>query len=81
MKPDSQTAGRYQNLIAIIAVAVLIVFITACSSRQGYEALQGMEQSRCAHGPANQYRECLDRQQMSYEEYQAKANEQEDAKP
>ena len=52
-------------------IALLAGLATGCSTEQAYRSLQSMEQSRCAEWPANLYQECLQHAGMSYREYQA----------
>lgn len=64
MKPLSRTT----------IAASLIVILSACSSGQVYSGLQERERNLCREGPEVEFSECMARQQMSYQEYQATAN-------
>jgi hypothetical protein len=58
-------------------VIAIVGVLAACSDRQVYESLQARERSECAKQPPNLYRACIERADMSYEEYQ-RAREEND---
>ena len=55
----------------ILIVLLFALCCSACSQQQWYYALQEAETSECVNEPANQYQECLARQDMEYDEYAA----------
>ena len=74
-KNQSLSALSCRGLTGLIC-CLMLCSLAACSARQGYAGAQQMEQSRCASGPANQYEACMQRANMSYDEYQQKRAEQ-----
>ncbi len=56
---------------------LLVLAISACSSRQAYEAMQTRERNECLKVPESQYQECMERTSQSYDEYR---REREDLK-
>ena len=60
---------------------LLLCLLAACSTQQVYEGAQSMERSRCANEPANTYRECLERQDTTYREYNRQRAEEEHQQP
>jgi len=57
--------------IKIFLPLIIVCSLASCSAEQVYNNAQGMEKSRCVNGPANDYQDCLERNSMSYEEYEA----------
>ena len=58
-------------LARTLILAVTVLAIAGCSTRQAYYSLQEMEQSRCVDWPAHLYRDCLAASDATYPEYQA----------
>lgn len=52
-------------------IILLFACLASCSAEQAFYGAQSMERDRCVKGPANDYRQCLERNSMSYEEYEA----------
>jgi len=48
---------------------LLVLAISACSSRQAYEAMQTRERNECLKVPESQYQECMERASQSYDEF------------
>jgi hypothetical protein len=46
-----------------------IGLLPACSTEQVYEGARQMQQSQCVNEPAINYQQCLERSDMSYDEY------------
>jgi len=65
----------FPRSMKIIPLVLLVCCLAACSAKQVYEGGMGMERSKCAQGPANEYRNCMERSDMSYEEYEAARKE------
>ncbi len=54
-----------------IILLILCLLTSACSSQQLYGTLQAVEIGRCVDGPANDYRDCMQRNSLEYSEYAA----------
>ncbi len=65
------------NASKIIISALFSIVLANCSARQTYDGLQQNARNECAKS-ANQaqYRECMERTNMSYAEYEQKRKEQ-----
>ena len=62
----------------VLLTGLFLVFaMSACSSRQAYEAMQTRERNECLKVPESQYQECMERTSQSYDEYR---REREDLK-
>jgi len=61
----------------MIIFALFSIVLANCSAQQTYEGLQQNARNECAKS-ANQaqYRECMERTNMSYAEYEQKRKEQ-----
>ena len=61
------------TLLLYFAFAMLL--IPSCSSKQVYEGLRDRQRVECQQLPKSEYEECLERVDMSYEEYRRKRGE------
>lgn len=63
-----------------VLVALLIVFLACgCTSRELYRYGQEHQREQCRNGPPSNYDECMKRANESYETYQRKRREVEEA--
>jgi hypothetical protein len=53
-----------------IPLCLAVLFLAACSSRGFYEGVQTSNRQQCAMLPPSQYDECMERNSLSYEEYE-----------
>ncbi|KPJ93935.1 MAG: hypothetical protein AMJ55_07150 [Gammaproteobacteria bacterium SG8_15] len=53
----------------LFAGLLLVIAMSACSSRQAYEAMQTRERNECLTVPESQYQECMERTTRSYDEF------------
>ena len=56
----------------VVVLSVLsIIAISSCTNKQIYEAVQPKyDEAECSKLPRPQYEECLERETMSFEEYE-----------
>ena len=64
------------KLPKILFLALIVIFVIgACSNRAIYNNFQINNRNDCAKQPESQYEECMERSNMSYEEYERKRKE------
>lgn len=61
--------------IVILIMMVFIFFIQACSSRQWYETVHQNQRIQCQKVPYNEYAECMERANETYDQYKRKRDE------
>ena len=61
--------------VAVTAVGMLAVVISACSSQQYYEGLKAGQRSQCLEYPVSEYNDCIDETTTGYEDYQHQRKE------
>ncbi len=55
---------------AVTAMSVSLLMNAGCSAKGGYEAVRYTNRINCAKLPQPQYEECLQNNNMDYEEYE-----------
>ena len=53
----------------LFADLLLVLAMSACSSRQAYDAMQARERNECLKVPESQYQDCIERTSQSYAEF------------
>lgn len=56
-------------------IIFVVIFSSACSSRQVYDALQNNQKFQCQQFPQPEYLDCKERVNESYDDYSRKRNE------
>ena len=52
-----------------------IIFVSGCSSRQWYETVHQNQRLQCQKVPYNEYAECMERANETYDSYKQKRDE------
>ncbi|MCC5854099.1 MAG: hypothetical protein JJU10_00265 [Idiomarina sp.] len=67
---------KHQRRIYVVLAMLACVFgLQGCTSKQLYEAAHENRRNECRKLPLQQQRECFERYDMSYEEYERKRRE------
>ncbi len=66
------------NIIAVISVALLIVTLSGCTTRNVYDTLRIQQEMECQKLQGADQAECERRSEMSYDEYQKQLKERND---
>jgi hypothetical protein len=53
-----------------LAACLALTLLAACSTRGVYEGIQTSNRQECGMLPPSQYDECMERNALSYEEYE-----------
>lgn len=56
-------------------IALTVLAITGCSSRQIYDSVQYNQRNECMKLPGSQYDECMERVNKPFDQYEKERNE------
>jgi hypothetical protein len=59
---------------------LIILLLSSCSYRGGYEGIQTANKNKCSHMPLSQYDECMLNASKSYDQYEQERKEAIDKK-
>ncbi|WP_455207887.1 hypothetical protein [Kaarinaea lacus] len=59
-----------KNNSTFVFLLLVLLFIGSCSNKQMYEALQIKQKNDCQKLPHSEYKECIERAEKPYEEYE-----------
>lgn len=55
---------------------IMFLFISACTNRGAYEGIQASNRFECSKLPHSQYDECMEKINISYDEYERERKKQ-----
>ncbi|NMR27342.1 hypothetical protein HH219_17685 [Pseudoalteromonas sp. NEC-BIFX-2020_015] len=68
------------NMLKLAISAMLVIFLTACSSNSRYHEIQSARLGECNYMADKEYHECIKRQEDGYDEFKKQRAEQQATK-